>query len=320
MIKKNKISILVLLLLTIVAAWYFIKDSKNTLSKSETSLTINDSSNIATIKIINKNFTLLLTKQSDGWKLDNQYDADHQMLELCLKVLTQTEISSTIPKATAKQIAYTIVASGSEVLVMNIKQLSIQHIYIFGDTRNRIIYMMQASDRKPYIVELPGIKGNIAGIFKMDAKEWRNKIILSLMSNQINSICIENVDSPDQSFIIHADGNNKPILTKTHDNKPLHYNIEAMKTYFLCFRKIKALDFVKNEAVVADSLKKEKSDFKLSITDINQNKKQMSLYKIIENGKINPNFCFALINGQEVAVIKYIETDLLTRNLNFFIK
>jgi len=261
-----------------------------------------------------------LSKQPDGWLFNNTYSVDGQLLNLCLKVLTQIEIGSTISSASAKKIADTIIANGSEVLVMNSKQEQMQHIYVFADTRNRIIYMMQAKTRKPYIVELPGIKGNFAGIFKADAKQWRNKIIVNLKPNQINSICVENAVNPNQSFIIYADGNNKPILTKIHNNKPLHYNIEAMKAYFLCFKKLRALGFVDNEAIAADSLKKEKTVFDLSITDFNQYKKQIAIYKIIENGKTNPNICFALINGREVAVVKYLETDLLTRSLSYFVK
>lgn len=182
-----------------------------------------------------------------------------------------------------------------------------------------------ANSKKPYIVNLPGYYGNFAGLFKSGLNWWRDKNIIGLKPNKIRSIDLENIEKPNQSFKIQVVESDGPQLYSRKSSKPIQYKNELMEMYFNSFMKIKAYKYI-DDTTLIDSLKKQIGLYKMQVVNKLNDKTDLVFYsissynKLTKKQEIDLNYCYIVINDTDLAITKYIETDLITRDLTFFVK
>jgi hypothetical protein len=324
MLRKNLIPIIFFIVLLAIVLWYFYRQSKNTLSDIESSLRIADSTELSKIEIINKGKSLFLESQSGKWLLDGKYLPNKQMVDLLFRVLTQVEISSAISENMTQQLSGIIRSDGSEVKVYDNQNNCVKDLFIYADPNIRQVFMIQSQSKKPFIVELPGYTGNFAGLFKSKASLWRDKTIFNLKPGQIKTIEISNTDKPEMSFKIQISNEKAIRLSKLLNNEAIKFNEAQMELYLNSFRKINAIYFFENGTNMIDSLNKTKPFYKIALVDVTDHCTSLALYNKytqndIDHKKADPNLCYAIINDKSVVLVKYIESDLITRDLSFFL-
>jgi hypothetical protein len=322
MLHKNRISIILLLALLIASLCFYLSKRNQTFDKKESQFAIQDTSDISRIDIFHKNSLIILHKGNGTWQFDDSLNANPALMKICLRILTQVEIKSVVAKDLQSIMYDKIKKSGSEVKVFKGNQL-IRDYSVFPDSVNRAIYMMMSDSRHPFIVDLPSFEGNFAGLFQTDVKLWRDKAIMRFLPKQLAYIKVEQVAKPSQSFELKMDGSGKATVKSLQTHQSVNFNVEAVEAYLYCFRNVRVEEFLSPEVIRGETLL-----FIVQIADIRGKLLNIKIYQKNDSLKTNQtgvhqvdmNLCHVLINDREVASIKYVETDPITRDLDFFEK
>jgi len=184
--------------------------------------------------------------------------------------------------------------------------------------------MLMYNTKKPYEVSLPSFQGNFAGVFKAPRSLWHNRAIFNEFTNSVGSIKVTQYGNVEKWFEMDFNEKGQPAIKTNKQAEIQNINKEAIDAYFYCIKRFKVETFVDN----ADSLKKifasQKPVNNVVITDITGKQVAFDLFPMTGNTKENNqlilNYCYLLINKKDVAIAKYIETDPITRDVNFFIK
>lgn len=322
MIRKNWLLILIFFFLAIIALWYYFSNQSSTYKEDDTSFRISDTAIVTSIQFSRNDTVHTLTRNDAHWEFDRTFNANPAMVGLLFRIFQQVEIKSALSPKLGQIIADTIIKRGNEIKVYSDGKI-IKDLYIYADANSQSIFFMSAKSKRPFLVTLPSFKGNFAGLFLTDIQYWRDKTIISLTAEEIMEIRLENNVNEEMSFQIKKNDGSKPELYNSHQ-QVISYNSEAMDAYLFCFRNIKVERYIEKESVLLDSLKRVKSNYKISIKDISEKSKTLEFFdksQLVGN-KITAdiNFCYALLNNEKLVLIKYIEADPITRDISFFIK
>jgi hypothetical protein len=316
MLKKNLPSIIILIVLIVVSAIYFLFDRNNTLSK-ESAFACNDLSKVTCINIKNGESSFAIIKKNNQWYYNSKFAVKSSLMSICYKLFSQVEIKSAVPKKKSNAIAEKLKQTGTEITLYETDKI-IKHYYLWADTLTRDTYMMMANKEIPYIVTLPSIHGNFTAVFKLNSGSWRDMTIIHYTPDQIANVQVENTADQNQSFELFISSKGKASLINLKSGKAVSFKPEAVEAYLYCYKNIKAVSFIENISEILKKIKKKLPLFKVSVTDHEGNLNTLVIFQKKEGNKADVNFCYMLINDKELVIIKYIEIDPITRELDFF--
>jgi len=325
MIKNNFVVSILFFSLIVIAGWFFFKNNNNTLNSNEAAFALKDTSVITSI-VISKNDSSLTFSRSGGyWRFYKSYIANPSLMDICFRVISQVEIKSAIPKKKLIEISDKIKQKGSEIKIYQKNKL-IRNYYIYPDYLTKSIYMMMKGSNKPFQVLLPSFQGNFAAVFRIDTNFWRDLSVIRYSPAQINYIKVEQTGNPKQSFILQTSKKEKIILSDLISGQSQKFNSEAVEAYLFCFRNVKIVKYIGNEKKIFDQLLKTQPSYIITIREVSGNLKVLKTYpfnKISgspekENIVYFNDYCYLLLNDQEIAIVKFVEIDPLTRDLDFF--
>lgn len=326
MIKRNFFALVIFLVLLFVAGWFYFADRNNTFNRDEAEFALNDTSLVNLILVRDTGVDFKLIKKDGLWQYNSLFDVKPTLMNLCYRIISQVEIKSPVSKALSAEIVKKIKQQGVEIILMNNQKL-LRHYYLWDDVSESSIYIMQAGNYKPFLVNLPSFNGNFVKLFRSGTDYWRDLTIIRCYPNQIKSIKVEQTGNQSQSFELKFSENGKISLTGLENKKQYRYKQEAIYAYLLCFRDVKVRKFYKYSDNVLNNLKNRQPDYIITIVNSSGKISIIKIFKkLLEPGPNNAkerydaNFCYILINNHEVALANYIDIDPITRDLNFFIK
>jgi hypothetical protein len=321
MFKKNKVAIISLAILLLVAVVVYFSNRSFTLDKSEAIFTISDTSAISKIKVTNGDSTFVLTKTNGNWVYNNSIPANPELMSIIFRIFTQIEIKSALPKASLMQVAEIVNSKGSDVEVFSDKNV-LKHYKIFANPAMHRIFMCMYNSKKPYEVTLPSFQGNFAGVFKATRRLWHNRAILNVFTNTIGSVKVVQYTNAEKSFELIINEKGQPIIKTSKQSEIHNISKEALDAYFYCLKRFRVETYAENTDSLMKIFTTQKPVNTVAVTDLAGTQVTFDLYAMQnkENSQLALNYCYLLINKKEVAIAKYIETDPITRDVNFFIK
>ena len=327
MLKKNFISIIILVILIAISVTYFLSNRNNTLSDKEAAFACIDLSAVTGISIKSGDSVFILKRINDRWYYDSKFIVKPSLMSLCHKIFSQVEIKSPVAKKYSGLIREKLRQSGTEITLMNENKI-LKHYFIWADKQSRNIYMMMADKQVPFIVTLPSFQGNFAALFQANPEFWRDLTIMHYSPDQIASVKVEQPVNQNQSFYLEISLKGKAILTNLKSGKFQGFKKEAVEEYLFCFKNIKAEAFVENSTKILKSLENRPPLFRISVTDQEGKVNSFKIFPKEANNKnlkqsknnIDVNSCYVLLNDKELVIAKYIEIDPITRDLDFFLQ
>jgi hypothetical protein len=261
------------------------------------------------------------------WYYNENSLANPSTLKICFKILTQVQIKSTVSKDKMVEIANEIRKNGFQVIVSG-NNRPVKQFWIYADSLTRQIYMMMQHSNRPFLMTLPSFQGNFAGVFRTNKRFWRDNSLIHVTPQQIVSIKVEQPSAPEKSFELVVSKPSKYTLTQLSTQTFMQFKTEAIEAYLLCFKYLKVEGYEDNSDSIINIIKGKKPLYKIEITDNTGKKIKLENYQIERRKKnvgnpkldIELNYCYLLVNEQEVAIVKYIETDMITRDIDYFTK
>lgn len=321
MSKQFKVYLLIFLILFSSAVVLHFTNRNSTFRIGSTGFAVKDIKEISEISMAESNKQITLTRISDGWLVNNQYRADNQLMLKFLRALGNLGVKSPVPYAEQKEIMELLKETGVEVKIK--KRWKTKSFRVL-QLENKPTYMVLGNSKSPFLVEVPGLIGVVGQFFVTNESSWREKVIFAYNFNQIAGIKVDYPSYPEKGFEINSAGDDRFELYTLPDRLLVKNSSDSAVfryiTYFsyVPYTRLLTSEFPQKK----DSLRNAQPFASISVTD----KKGMAssihlhLIKVDRNEDgFDPNVLHGLMNnGQELALLTFVNVDLLLKEVGFF--
>jgi hypothetical protein len=305
--KKNKrlvIILCVLLAATAAVYWYGRSDNQYTVDKN---LFRNfDLKTVDQITLESKSGKVDLKFNGSRWKVNEQFDADANMIEVLFATLQQAE-----PK---RPIANSLQDSTNNALVQNGVKVNLftagKPVYGFqagGNLQKTQGIFKGEGDEQSYQVIIPGYRVYVSGIFELQEKDWRSKLVFAFSWQNFQQLDVSFPDKAQNNFNVVLDNQLFGVrgLPQT-DTTKLNEFLDRIS--FL------SVDEYLPTSPITDSLFASKPILQIKITDIASRTYSLQLFPFDKARNQFPG----LINGSERAVFAVDKVRELFKPKPFF--
>lgn len=348
--KKNKTIFIVFILLALIALVLWLTQSTTTFRRSLSDFALDDSSTVTKIFISDKNNnSVTISRISPGkWMVNNKYLAQIQSVDLLLKTMVNLEVQQPVASAAHDNIVKELAVNAVKVEIYQ----QVFRINLFGNIRwfphekltkvyyvggatpsNQGSFMLMQDSSEPFIVSLPGFRGFVSPRYSPIEKYWRDYNVFRKTIPEISSVKVEIPSTPDYSYEVKNNGNNKFALISLKDNKEVvNYDTLKLLNFLSGFRSL-SYEALLNDMDKArkDSILKSQPFIIITLTDTSGVKKTITTYhKQGPDGQTDPrgtplpydlDRLYASVNdGKDFTIIQYFTFDKVLRPKPFFMK
>lgn len=279
--KKNKISILVLIALAFVAAFLLIRNSSSSFRKKSNVFAVSDTTNITKFFLADKNNnTVKVERSANGtWVLNDKYEVNPAMVQIMFKTFILIDIKAPVAKSArntiirlmaGKSVKTEIYQRVYRINLFNWIKLfpheKLTRTYYVGDATmdNSGTFMLMAGSEDPYIVNIPGFRGFVSTRYSAMEADWRSHSVFRFRIPAIRSVSVKFNEKPERSFMITNQNNRLFSLTSLIDNRNIdNFDTNKVVQYLSMYHDLNYESFL-------DDMTKTKRDSILAQTPTNE--------------------------------------------------
>lgn len=279
---KNKSSLIVIILLTILCAVSFYlyknKTSGSTVDKEARDFKIEDTASITRIFMADKNGnSITLTRTKNGWETTNHYHCRADAINLLLYTMKRMEVKSPLSKNAKPGVIKFMIGKSIKVQAYHNDELIKQYYVGHENMENDATYMILTNPdtgenyEDPFLMCIPGFNGYLSSRYILSEDEWRDRLVLNYIPPQLKSIKLDYTANKDSSFVINLKSTTSFELKKL-DGTSLPFDESKMKQYLAYFQNVNYEKLLNNfNKRLVDSVQNAVPFLKMTITD-NTNK------------------------------------------------
>ena len=284
---------------------------------------------LSSIELSQDSLTVVLTKNGNGWTVNNTFDAGFEQIDMLLYIVNTQHIASQIPDEQATGASNILANEGITIRAFEGKKAVLD---ITVATSDSLGYFGRSEDNKElYRLSLPDIVDNPFGFLSANPSFWKHNAIITALPSEIDMVTIDNLEDPEKSFRITRDSDGSLSLFDVYNGEDVaNINQEKLNTYLsyftgLAYEQILQIDPTEHQAILLSD-----SPYKLTIGINGSELLALQLFYITEDEnldafgnalKYDPNQLYLSINdGRDIALAKWVNFDLLLRDLAYFVE
>ena len=331
---KNKITLLIIFILTLIASWLLYTNRTGTIKKELRDFAVKDTASINKIFMADANGKKVTLEKTgtDSWLVNGQYDAHIDAVNTLLETIYLVDLKSPVSKASFDQVVKNIAGKSTKVEIYQGEDKPSRTYFVGGATPdNSGTYMLLENSSAPFIMHIPGFTGYLTTRYFADPEGWRSTDLFKYNIQDLKSIEVTYFEKPEDSFIIDNIATGKLTLRSTHYNQPIaNFDTTALVEYLMNYQKAN-FEFLINDIPPAtlDSIVTHCKKFTITVTDNYGNKKTVKAFnKPVPEGTTdmedNPivfdqDRMYGLINNDKDAVmIQHFVFNKLTPPVSYF--
>lgn len=336
--RKNRWSLLAILILGTIALWFFAKDKKNTIKKELRDFAINDTSSITKIFLASKSGQqVLLEKKGVGhWELNGKYKARTDAVNLLLYTAKNIQVKSPVGKNAQANIIKRL-ASGAIKAEFYVNDELTKNYYIGDATQDQLGTYMLLTDPEtgqnssaPFIMYIPGFDGYLTPRYFTDESDWRNRNIFDHNPPLIKSVSIVLPEKDELSYTITQTDSNIYEIKLNKINRIIpNPDTVAIKQFLAYFQNINYEALYKESGRTLDSILTSSPMFIIQVTDKDNKSTTVKLFakeaseeKVDIDGKplkYDMDRLYAQINNnKELVIVQYYVFGKLLMEPDYF--
>lgn len=337
--KRNRVAVILVILLGSISFWFIINNNKSTLRKGLRDFALEDTAQVTKLFLADKNnHTVTLEKKQPGlWMLGNKFYARNDAVNLLLETMKKVEVKSPVGKNAQENVIKALAAGGIKLEAYAGNKL-VKLFYVGSETQDLMgTYMLLADPETgenssvPYVTYIPGFDGYLTPRFFTNEAEWRDRSIFRYTPPEIKSLKVEFPVMPGNGFEINNLPGTRFEVLSLADNKPLAViDTLAVKQYVSYFQNIQYELFEKLNKSFRDSVIASVPVNIITVTDVKGNKNCIKVfYKNAAPGRVDPvtgkpvkydnDRLFALINnGADFVTVQYFAFGKLLQPIGYF--
>jgi hypothetical protein len=348
--KKNRSILIAFLALAMVVLALWLTQSRTTFRRSLSDFALDDSANVTTIFMADKNNnSVKLKKLSPGkWLVNDKYPAQKINVELLLKTMLEIEVQQPVANAAHDNIVKELAVNAVKVeIYQTVYRIDLfdairwfphekltKVYYVGGATQsNDGCFMLMENSSVPFITFQPGFRGFVSPRYSPIEKYWRDYNIFRTTIPEIAKIRVDVPGTPDYSYEVRNNGKNRFSFISLSDNKEIpDYDTLKLLNFLSGFRNLNYeallndMDNVRKDSIIASQ-----PFIIITVTDTAGVTKTMTTYRkkgmdaeTDQEGNPLPydlDRLYALVNGgRDFAIIQYFSFDKVLRPKPFFLR
>lgn len=260
--KKNRLAIIVTLVLIVIAIVLVWNNRYLTTLRGDAyDFTVRDTASVTRLFFADKSGNeVTLSRTSEGWKVNDKYDAQPVMINNMLHTLDKMRIKMPVSLASHDNVITRMAGTNTKVEVYQIvprinlfnKIKLFPHekrtkVFYIGDITqdNNGTYVLKEGADKAYIVHLHGFRGFISSRFSASEEDWRDHKVFYNNMNDITSVKLEFNNDKKNSFVINTIDNYSYEMTCLDGS---HIDLDTIKVLSL----LTSLSDARFEAFLSD--------------------------------------------------------------------
>ena len=349
--KKNRLILLITILLALTAFLFIYTETKSTLSKSLSNFAIQDTSLVTKVFLTDKsnNKVTLVKKAIGDWSVNNKFTANNDLINIFLKTIARIEVKEPVAKAARNNVIKRLASDATKVeIYQTVYRIDLWGMKLFPHEKlvktyyvgyatqdNLGTYMLLEDSDEPFIMQIPGFRGFLNTRYSTIENDWRDHSIYKLEIPNIKSVKLEFPATPDNSFLIETAGNNRFTLKALNFNENIaDYDTLKLLNYLSAFRDIKFEFLISDkkthnvDSIIATApfhiitvtdMSGKKTILKTFHKEANKNEEDAELYgapSIYDKDRL-----YAWFNeDKDFALVQFYVFDNILRPLPYFIK
>jgi len=245
MAKKNRIAIVLVILMGSLTFWFITNNRKGTLSADMKNFAVKDTASITKIFLADKNGrTLTLEKNDKGkWTVNGKYGVRMDALETLLETIMRLDVKEPVGKKAHDNVMKRLAAKAVKCEIYQNGELT-KAYYVGTETQKMTGTFMIMIDidnmetmERPFITYIPGFEGYLTTRYFTEEKGWRDRTIYQYNPNDIKSVRMEVPYNTSFGYELTVKGNNDYEIKMLADNKIIS-NVDpiAVKQYLSYFQ------------------------------------------------------------------------------------
>jgi hypothetical protein len=255
--KKNKIGLIVVFLLVMVAVIILVTYRNGTLDKRESDFSVQDTATVTRIFMADKQLKKVdLQKTKKGWLLNRKFPVSSEMMKMLLGTIQSLKVKAPVSLASRDNVITRMAAIGIKVEIYQddyrinlfdkiklFKHEKLSKVYYVGDaTQNNLgTYMLMEDASQPYIVFIPGFRGFLYTRFSTNADDWKSHVVFDDRLIDIEQVKVNFIEQPKESFVVNVvDSKGNYDITRLYDGQKVeNYDTLKMLNFLTSFRDLR---------------------------------------------------------------------------------
>jgi hypothetical protein len=307
--KKNKrlLGLLVVLVFAVVGAtWLSSRDGRSPVNKQLFSDL--DLKEVSQVTLQSGDDTIVLRFNGGRWTVNEKFAADPSMIEVLFATLQQAEPKRPLAASQRDSIAAHLKDRGVKVS-LSANDIVVKSFFAGGNGAKSQAYFVASDQNVPYLMNIPGYRVYVSGIFELNESGWREKRVFAF------------------------NWRNFQLLEATYPSRKTDNFSVSMQNQYFSIAGMQAVDttklndFLDNVSLLTadefigttpqlDSLSTSAPIATLKVTDIAGRQYSWSVFPPINKGEYLP----ALITGGQWAIFHQNKIEGVVRPRSFFSK
>jgi hypothetical protein len=325
--KRNRITLVVLILLVAVSAWLLLSRRSGTYSRSDVEFAVKDTNLITAVEITDMGGKVVLVKHGFTWRVNGSTPVRKDRMSGLLVLLSRLEVVSPVSRSRSSAVSKQLMRDGKRVVISLDKGSDREYLVVHDTTESNATYMMLKDADTPFRMGVRGYKRrDLASLYETDDRYWRDNLLLHYLPEQIQYVTLTNKRDPERTFRLARDeGDGFKMSTgmvpggwfspdPTRLNQYLSYFYGLRFDAYADLRQDPPLRYEYSEA----------PDYVLEVGSNSGNRTILSLFPVFTldpagNKKMDLNVLYARIDDWDgMVVLKYMEIDALLKDPGYF--
>lgn len=308
--KKNKLRLAVLVLLVLASGGLLFYMQKPEADLIDPSLfKIEGMDKIDRVVMESRKGRIDLHFNGSRWSVNNEMDADQQLIDVLFATLEQARPKREVGKSTIGQVNQQLSNSGVTISWMEGDVLKKK--FVAGGNEQKTEAYFQQPDGKSYVMTIPGYRVYVSGIFEIEEGMWRDKRVFNFNWRNFKTLSVKFPAEPKEDYLVSLKGSFFGIdgMAKV-DTTRLNDYLDAVSL-------LNAKEFLSaSKRIPYDSLLQKKPSFIIEVKDIADRTYSLELFPPQPG---NPDIV-GRVQRSEVAVFERNTIIPLAKKRNYFLQ
>lgn len=311
MLKTYRNYLFVIILLGILALYFYLSDKKTTLNIANNHFAITDTSAISKISIISGTDTLILEQVGDNWLVNQKYNAKIKLIKAVLGLMQSVGVKSPVPKALKQEVSACFSKNAVFLRFETNSKLKNEFEICEIEKIGLGTFIREPGSSDMYIADVPGFKSRLGLLFSVNPAIWTDNVIFRYKPWEMISIQVEYPNDPSGSFLLDLSKPDEMAITGSKGRKAIKK--EDIVRYLYNFNQVACEPVVKGSESAGNNMP-------LCVVTIKNIANQTNMVRFFTKKQTenpaNPDLfkLYAFMGSDSVPVlVKYIDIDPITK-------
>ncbi|MCD4792576.1 MAG: DUF4340 domain-containing protein [Bacteroidales bacterium] len=266
-----------------------------------------------------------IKKKNNGnkWVINNKYEANDKSVKRLIQALKEVKIYRPVKKEKLDSVINILKDKGTSVQIFN-KNKDIIKEWIIApyEESSKGTYIMNKTGREPFLVNIPGLENNLNYRYNTNSIYWMKTELFSYQPSEITEIELQYNNESSKSFRLEIENDKVKLFSLNPETQIQNIDYNKVGSYLSYFMNVKFTSFYNFSIKEKDSLLITTPEYTIILKDKYNNTKNIKLF-LIKNkenpNKLNLNKMKAVVNDEDLVIVKFYDIDLILKDITYFI-